>query len=593
MCGICGEFRFDGQAPSERVMNAMLDRLVARGPDGRGLSQHGCVALGSTRLAIIDPKPRSDQPMRDETLKLDMVFNGCIFNYRELRQELEAHGYSFTTESDTEVLLKAHHRWGPVETPRKLRGMFAYAIYDETSRSLTLARDRFGVKPLYVTRDANALRFASTLQALIGAGGVSLDVDREALSHYMTLHSIVPGASTILAGVEKIAPATVRVVSADGAMKDHLYWRLECDGGRSAANRSAADLECELHQHLKDATRAWTVSDVPVGLLLSGGLDSSLLTALLLETRADRLKTYSVGFEPENGEAGDEFFYSDQVAALFATDHTKIVVSSNELLEALPVVIGAMSEPMVSHDCAAFFLLSHVVGREIKVAVSGQGADEAFAGYHWYPKMAASHDAEKTYADAFFDRSAGTLREHLNEEWWSNDPSYALLHREFSDAALTPVDRALRLDIEQMMPDDPVKRVDNMTMACSLEARTPFLDHELVQFAARLPAALKLANGGKGILKETARRYLPAGLIDRPKGYFPVPPLKYLRGPFLELARDALTNASARRRNIFKSAYIERLLAAPNTHITPLGGSELWQCASLELWLQALEPQTS
>lgn len=572
-------------------MNAMLERLSARGPDGRGAWRDEGVALGSTRLAIIDPEARSDQPMRDEALNLTIVFNGCIFNYRELRAELQALGYAFTTQSDTEVLMKAHHRWGAVGAAKKLRGMFAYAIYDGAARSLTLARDRFGVKPLYVSRDSGLLRFASTLQALVRAGGVSLDISREALSHYMTLHSIVPGASTILAGVEKLPPATVRTVRADGAVEDQVYWRLEFDGGEGVRGRAIADLQDELDARLIDAARAWTVSDVPVGLLLSGGLDSSLLTALLAESQKV-LKTYSVGFEPVNGEAGDEFASSDQVAALFGTDHTKIVISSDELFAALPATFAAMSEPMVSHDCAAFFLLSKVVGRELKVVVSGQGADETFAGYHWYSKLRA--ETAGMYASVFFDRSAEALRQHLNEDWWADDPSYALVEKSFAEPGdLTGVDKALRLDAEVMMPDDPVKRVDNMTMAWGLEARTPFLDHELAQFAAHLPSELKVGNGGKRILKDVAKRYLPADLVDRPKGYFPVPPLKYLRGQFLELARDALTNEAARRRNLFNRDYIQQLLAAPEEHITVLGGSELWQCASLELWLQALEREAA
>jgi len=299
------------------------------------------------------------------------------------------------------------------------------------------------------------------------------------------------------------------------------------------------------------------------------------------------VQTFSIGFDAKNGEAGDEFVYSDLVAKHFGTSHHKIPVPAGDVLEALPATIGAMSEPMVSHDNVAFFLLSREVAKHVTVVQSGQGADEVFGGYHWYQALQNSKDALGDYSEAFFDRDHATLSRQLAPEMIEEDWSHAYVGRKFGEnGAEHPVDKALRLDTTVMLVDDPVKRVDNMTMAHALEARVPFLDHELVELAARIPPAHKLAQGGKGILKDVARDVIPSEVIDRPKGYFPVPALKYLDGPFLDMARDALTSRAARERGLFRRDYVDGLVQHPGERITKLGGSELWQAALLEMWLQ-------
>lgn len=298
--------------------------------------------------------------------------------------------------------------------------------------------------------------------------------------------------------------------------------------------------------------------------------------------------TFSVGFEEANGEKGDEFVYSDLIAERFGTDHHKIFVPSADLMDALPGVFAAMSEPMVSYDNVGFYLLSKEVSKHIKVVQSGQGADEVFGGYHWYPPLASSNDVVGDYARVFFDRSHGTMAKHVNPDWLPDgDPALDLVAAHLRGVgADSPVDAALRLDSHVMLVDDPVKRVDNMTMAWGLEARVPFLDHELVELAARIPPEEKLRHNGKGVLKDAARLVVPSEVIDRKKGYFPVPQLKYVDGPYLDLVRDALTSAAARDRAIFRDDYLQRLFADPTSHITPLQGSELWQVGLLELWLQ-------
>jgi asparagine synthase (glutamine-hydrolysing) len=339
---------------------------------------------------------------------------------------------------------------------------------------------------------------------------------------------------------------------------------------------------------LRTAVERRMVSDVPVGVLLSGGVDSSLIVGLLAEMGQHGLSTFSIGFEEAHGEKGDEFKYSDLIAAHYGTKHHQLFVPSDDLLKELPGAIQAMAEPMVSYDNVGFYLLSREVAKHIKVVQSGQGADEVFGGYHWYPPMAGANDPVGTYAKTFFDRDAETLDRHLGADWRNGCtlPLDSVREHFARPGASDPVAKALRIDSNVMLVDDPVKRVDNMTMAWGLEARVPFLDHELTELAARIPSELKLADAGKGILKDVARKVIPAEVIDRPKGYFPVPALKYISGPYLDLVRDALTSKAARERGLFDGAYLERLFADPTGHITPLRGSELWQVGLLELWLQ-------
>jgi asparagine synthase (glutamine-hydrolysing) len=578
---------FDGMPASLSALQSMNDSMAPRGPDGEGVVARGRVALGHRRLKIIDLSERAAQPMSDPVLGLTLVFNGCIYNYRELRRELEAMGYRFFSEGDTEVVLKAWHAWG-AGAPERLQGMFAFALHERDSGRVILARDRLGIKPLYYAEKPRELRFASSLPALLAAGGLDTSIDPVALNYYLSFHAVVPAPYTILKGVRKLPPATLRVIEPDGRAADREYWSLSFARGTEDQLRSSAEWREQLAAALRRAVERRMVADVPVGVLLSGGVDSSLIVGLLTEAGQVGLNTFSIGFEAANDESGDEFVYSDLVAERFETEHHKIFIESARLLDALPGTIAAMSEPMVSYDNVGFYLLSQEVAKHVKVVQSGQGADEVFGGYHWYPKLVGSGDPAGDYARAFMDRDYARYCEQVSAEYVGNDHARELVEaRMAQDGATDPVDRALRLDTTVMLIDDPVKRVDNMTMAAGLEARVPFLDHELVELAARIPPDQKLRDGGKGILKDVARQVIPSQVIDRPKGYFPVPALKYLDGPFLGLARDALGSRAAKERGIFRRGYLDALFADPKGHITPLRGSELWQAALLELWLQA------
>ena len=586
MCGIAGELRFDGMPCEVASLAGMTEAQSRRGPDAHGLHLQPGRGFGHRRLKIMDLSDASQQPMFDPLLGVGIVFNGAVYNHPELRRELEGKGYRFYSHGDTEVLLKAYHAWGP-DFVERLNGMFAFAIWERDSGRVVLGRDRLGIKPLYYAEVRGGLRFASSLPALLAGGGIDTDIDPVALNHYLSFHAVVPAPYTLLRGVRKLAPGHLMTIEADGTRSERCFWRLEYAHSEAEQGRSFDEWRDILLDGLRAAVKRRLVADVPVGALLSGGVDSSLIVGLMVEAGVTGLRTYNVGFEDVGGEKGNEFEYADIVAQRFETIHERIFVPESQLLERLPEAVQAMSEPMVSHDCIGFYLLSEAVSRHSKVVQSGQGADEVFGGYHWYPKLAGSQEPVADYLAAFRDRDHAEYREVVSDDYLAGDASAEFVAHRFAETgADDPVDKALRLDTTVMLVDDPVKRVDNMTMAFGLEARVPFLDHELVELAARIPARHKLAGGGKGILKEAARQVIPSAVIDRPKGYFPVPALKYLQGRVLEQVRDSLSSRSARERNLFRQPYVDRLLADPGAHITPLRGSKLWQLGLLEWWLQ-------
>jgi asparagine synthase (glutamine-hydrolysing) len=589
MCGFAGELAQD-RAADVAAVERMAAKLERRGPDGCGSWSSGPIALAHRRLKVIDLSERGAQPLIDAALGIALVFNGCIYNYRELRAELERYGYSFFSTSDSEVIAKAYHRWGTACVER-FAGMFAFALAERDSGRLVLARDRLGIKPLYLAELDGALRFSSTLPALLAGGGVDTALDPIALHHYFSWHAVVPAPLTVLKGVRKLPPATVLVVEPDNSRVETKYWdpphtRLPDHDGMDEQEWAEAVLDA-----LRIAVQRRMISDVPVGVLLSGGLDSSLIVALLADAGQRGLATFSIGFDDAAGQEGDEFRYSDQIAREFGTEHLCWRVGPRRVLDALDGALEAMSEPMTSHDAVAFYLLSEEVSRSYKVVQCGQGADEIFAGYSWYPPLASADGlGDDVYAAEFLDRDEQELADLLTPSFRTTEaeaPSRRFIESHFArPGADTPLDRALRLDTQVMLVDDPVKRVDNMSMAWGLEMRTPFLDHELVELAATCPPELKLAHGGKGVLKAAARHLLPDAVIDRPKGYFPVPAISHLEGESLALVRDALTSAAARDRGLYRREHVAALLDDPVDSRTPIGSSKLWQVGLLELWLQ-------
>lgn len=586
MCGICGELRFDGQAPDAGVVTRMLSRLDRRGPDHEGRYLKGPVSLGHRRLSVIDLSDASNQPWVDEALGLALVFNGAIYNYRELRAELVRDGVSFASEGDTEVVLKAYAHWGESFVTR-LHGMFALAIWDSRRKQLVAARDRFGIKPFYYHHTRDSFRFASNTQALLSAGGVDSGFDSVALHHHFALHAVVPAPRTLLRGIRKLPPAHIMVMDATGRERLSAYWALDA----SPPERPLGEdewLEATREALLEAVRRRRIIADVPVGVLLSGGLDSSLLVALLAQHGGNDLLTFSVGFEDHADERGNEFEFSDAVAERYGTQHFRIHVPNHEILDRLPEAIDHMAEPMVAQDAVAFYLLSEQVSKHVKVVQSGQGADEVFAGYFWYPRMHAAKGSDiERFRPFYFDRDHQEYLQMVTPEYAGPDYTSALVEARLGSVNSSDyLNKVLHFDVTTLIVDDPVKRVDNMTMAWGLEARVPFLDQHLVELVARMPAELKLRENGKYPLKKIARGLVPDVVIDRPKAYFPVPALKYVSGPFLEFMRDILTSRACRERGLYRESYVQLLLENPQQQFTRLQGSKLWHLAALEFWLQ-------
>jgi asparagine synthase (glutamine-hydrolysing) len=588
MCGICGEMRTSGDV-SHASFSKMTHSMRSRGPDAAGTFSQGSLAFGHRRLSILDLAPASQQPMLDNELGLGLVFNGCIYNFRELRSELADKGYRFFSDGDTEVILKSYHAWGK-DCVKKFKGMFAFALWERDSGRVVLVRDRLGIKPLYYAEGPGFFRFASTLPALLAGGSIDTSLDPVGLQHFFNFHAAVPPPRTVLKAVKKLEPATIMTIEPEGSKRVTRYWSFSV--GERPADRRLTEQEWTeaVADSLTAAVNRRRVSDVPVGVLLSGGLDSSLIVSLLSEVGHEDIRTFSIGFESVGQYSGDEFHYSDLVAKHFSTRHEQIRIDGRRALQELPAAIKSMSEPMVSHDAVAFYLLSAEVSKRVKVVLSGQGADEVFGGYSWYPAFLTANDVAEQYQRAYFDWTHRDLTGLLFPEFISRDHG-----RDFIDAffaktsAALPIDKALQIDAEIMMVDDPVKRVDNMTMAWGLEARVPFLDHELVELASRIPALLKVKNGGKHILKQAARKFLPAEVIDRPKGYFPVPSLRYLQGPFLDYVSDILLSKASTERGLYQSKTIQYMLQNPESEMSPKGHSRLWQAALLEGWFQAHE----
>ena len=623
MCGICGEIFWQGKQASESRLVPMLKALELRGPDDGGSWSQDQVALGHRRLSIIDLSEMGHQPMLDQELSL--VFNGCIYNYEALKAELVELGHVFQSHSDTEVILKSFRQWG-MECVQRFEGMFAFAIWDDHQQQLMMARDRMGIKPLYYAAVKQGFVFASNTQAILvseKANEMDLSIDPVGLHHQFTLHAVIPAPHTILKGVRKLEPGHWMIINPDGQVFKKRYWHLEAkrpcaekkSGSLSQSEKNLkawqkygltpesteADWIAAIHQSLKKSVhKRLTAADVPVGVLLSGGLDSSLIVALLAEAGVENIRTFSIGFEDVPEEKGSEFEYSDLVVERYQTQHQKYLISNDEVLPRLHEAVNNMSEPMFGQDAVAFYLLSERVSQDVKVVMSGQGADEVFAGYFWYPQMAASfakgspeQPAVEHFAPFYFDRSHAEWLEMVEEAYHVRDVTAEYINDHLNEPdADSFIDQVLRLDTTTLVVDDPVKRVDNMTMAWGLEARVPFLDHELVELSMSAPEALKLKDF-KYILKSISRGRVPDEVIDRPKGYFPMPALKYVRGDFYEYMKKILLSPAAQQRGIFKPDYIQRLLDAPDAKesFTAIQGSKLWHAALLEFWLQThLDP---
>ena len=570
MCGLAGEIRFDGRRADVGACERVTDSMADRGPDGYGIWARGPVALGHRRLSIIDLSAAGSQPMVDAALGLTVVFNGCIYNYRQLRAELEGHGHRFFSTSDTEVVGKAYAQWGTSCVDHFL-GMFAIAIAEHASGRLILARDRLGIKPLYLDETPDRLRFASALPALLRGGGTDTSIDPTALAYYLTFHSVVPAPLTILKGIRKLPPATVRVVEPDGTWhRAHLLGtRLQPGPGPGRLDRPGLGRRRCTPACGRPSSGGWWPTSRS-GCCCRAGWTPRWSSPCWPRRVSTTCRPSASASTPPAGSPATSSSTPPWSRGSSSTDHHRIPIDSARLLPGIDAAIRAMSEPMVSHDCVAFYLLSEDVARSVKVVQSGQGADEVLGGYDWYPPLAGvpRDHAVEAYSQVFFDRRWSAMSALVNPEWLlDSDAPTAFIADQFGrPGAETAVDAALRNDTTIMLVDDPVKRVDNMTMAWGLEARVPFLDHELVELAGRIPPELKLADGGKGVLKRAARGLVPDAVIDRTKGYFPVPAIRQLEGPYLERVRDALSDPRARDRAPVPPGNRQRAAGRPEHH---------------------------
>ena len=585
MCGICGQFRFDGKEVSSESLDKMMSKLARRGPDSSGQWSAQHIGFGHQRLSIIDLSSYGSQPMVDDKLELTLVFNGTIYNYKSLRAQLLKKGYNFFSHSDTEVIIKAYHFWGK-NCLEHLDGMFAFAIWEHTNKKLFVARDRMGIKPLYFNSSTKAFTFASNSQALL-TQEIDRSVNPIALQQQLSLHGVVPAPNTIIKGIQKLKPGSYMILKSDGQIQEKTYWSPNAKRpDREVSNEEYIE---RTHELLTAAvTKRMNASDVPIGVLLSGGLDSSLIVALLKEAGHERIRTFSIGFEDIDDEAGSEFEYSDQIVSRFKTEHKKYKVSNQEVLPRLSEAVLNMAEPMVGQDAVAFYLLSEQVSKHTKVVLSGQGADEAFAGYFWYPRMADEHGNEiDRFSKHYVDRPHNEYLKTVASKYRGENHTHNWLNKEFSKPGTDSfIDKVFRTDMTRLIVDDPVKRVDNMTMAWGLEARVPFMDTELVEWALSIPPSLKMREEGKYPLKKISRSLLPKSVIDRKKGYFPMPALKYIQGEFLEFMSDILLSSACRSRGVFDEQYIQKVIDSPREYMTALNGSRLWHLALLEYWFQ-------
>ena len=583
MCGICGEFKFKERPFDDLKLTGLMDSIASRGRDSKGTFKNSEVFLGHHRLSIIDTSEKSNQPMVIENYVI--VFNGIIYNYKDIRKELIAKGHVFKSVGDTEVIVRSYIEYGD-KCVDHFDGVFSFCIYNSINKNIFLARDRIGIKPLYYSINDDELIFSSSMTGILKNRN-NYEINPIALHYQFTLHSVVPAPHTIINGINKLEPGHTLNVNKLGQTYLNKYFDIN---ETELINYKEDEIISNIDVLLNNAVeKRLNIADVPVGILLSGGLDSSLITAISKKYK-ERLNTFSIGFNTINDEIGNEFYYSDLVSEDFNTLHKKYKISDDDLYNNLDTVISNMSEPMFSQDSSAFFLLAEKVSLSNKVVLSGQGADEIFGGYFWYEQILNDSDTNETnilskyYFDRTFDNYCSAIdKKYINGNYVFNDIDNKLKQM---DNDLPLLDKVFRLELSTFIIDDPVKRVDNMTMSHALESRVPFLDIELIKFMLSVKGETKINKSNKYYLKKLSENYLKKEVIHRDKFYFPVPPLKFIKDRFYDYCKKILSSDAALQRGIYKKEYINKLLARPNDNFTNLNGNELWHFTLLERWLQ-------
>lgn len=615
MCGICGVATAErGAVAHVDAVRAMNSRLTHRGPDSDGLFHEGGVALAMRRLSIIDLE-HGDQPISNEDGTVTVVQNGEIYNYRELRGELERRGHRFATHSDTEVLVHLYEEYGDGFVER-LRGMFAIALWDARSHRLLLARDRFGIKPLFIRQVDGTLSFASELKAMLAAPGFSREIDPRAVAAYLAFNSI-PAPLTIFAEARKL-PAGMLAVWRDGELTQTRYARPSPVPAGETRRRPESALADELRETLRDSIRAHLVADVPVGVLLSGGVDSAGIVALAAGEQTDPVKTFSVGFEEASF---DELDRARSVAERYGTDHHEIVLRP-DAVELFPKLVEAFDEPFGDSSALPTYLVSELAAGEVKVALSGEGGDELFGGYYTYvadllaprvgrfaalaaplAEMLPSSNSKVSldYKAKRFARGAGLPpleRHHAWKEIFSRQLQASLLgdrdpdwdpvdiyrERYAETAGAEPLARLQDVDLGIYLVDDLLVKTDRSSMAHSLELRVPFLDNEVASMALGLATPLKVRGlAKKRLLRQALAPLLPKEVLRGPKQGFSIPVAAWLRGPLQGFAREVLSAETLSRQGWLDPATVTALLDSHCAGREDLS-RQLWGLIAFTLW---------
>ncbi len=611
MCGITGALDLTGVLPAEVMaarVEAMASQIDHRGPDAKGLRVMGPCGLGHRRLAIIDLNPRASQPMSTADERLWVVFNGEIYNFLELRAELEGVGCVFRTTSDTEVLLHGWRVWGEAMVAR-LRGMFAFALWDDIEQSLILVRDRLGKKPLYYHAGGEAFLFASEIKSMLTWPGFERRVDLSAIHDYMTYHYCI-GEQSAFVGVRKVPPAHYMVVRRGRPPRLERYWELAAIDPRNGA-RSHADLARELVERLDDAVACRMIADVPLGAFLSGGVDSSAVVARMATMSSQPVKTFSVGFDI----AGfDETPFALQVAERYRTDHHAFMMDY-DLVSELPRLIWHYGEPYADSSALVTFALAREIRRHVTVALTGDGGDEIFLGYSRYLRFKTFVErwrdgvrprlpyepvlpGEATLLRDHYGRWIGSFREEHKQGGYGPALAEYLLTTSIDRLGLTlekatadnAMDLAARVEVGGYLPDDLNVKADIATMAVALEGRSPFLDHQFADWAASLPQDRRVferdgALETKALLKLAMEPYLPPEILYRRKQGFSVPVKHWMRFEIRDFMVETLTSQRFRERGLISPRYVafllERHLSEEEDH-----GTRLWSLLCLELWYQ-------
>lgn len=620
MCGICGIVDFRRDEPVTAATLATMNQALGhRGPDEDGLYRTAHAALAMRRLRVIDPAG-GRQPLANEAETVRIVYNGEIYNFRELRADLERRGHAFRTRSDTEVIVHAYEEFGERCVDR-LRGMFAFAVWDSPSRRLFLARDRLGIKPLHYWVAGDRIAFASEIKALLPIPDLSPRVDERAVDLYLT-YGYIPSPYTIFHEIHKLPPAHY-LIAERGRVTVRCYWDFT---PTDASTKSVREYREELRERLQESVRAHLVSDVPLGAFLSGGLDSSTVVALMREALPGAVKTFSIGFYEG---AFNELPYARAVADRYGTDHHELVIEP-QAIERLPTLLTHFDEPFGDSSAIPTYLVSEFARKQVTVVLTGDGGDEIFGGYEWQrrylmtrrlhlvplairrrlPPLASALGARMPYraqqekvrnflSDAASSAEDGYLRRLTLFDTSARASLYApdfgsRLDGWDSQVALRswvrrlPAtdfrNRMLYADTHFYCPEDCLTKVDRMTMAWSLEARVPLLDHTLVEFMAGVPPDLKLRRlTSKYLLRQTVRDLLPAPLLAKRKQGFSIPLRGWLRGPLRNTLRDVLLGEHVRRRGWLRPEVMGRMI---DQHITGERdhAHRLWALLALELW---------